>query len=136
MKTATQNFAIAGVPMPNQCEHFWVRQADSASDFTQCRKCGKLQPKVNSMKPDELIDLFSPVRAAYGIPKGVPIIEELDRRFERMEALLETAWKALDGWSGDIELSRAEADALCDTWEKLGDWKGWPKEPPQNETEA
>ncbi len=40
------------------------------------------------MTPDELTDLLSPIRIAYGIPKNVPIIEELDRRFERMEAEL------------------------------------------------
>ena len=65
------------------------------------------------------------VRAAYGIPDGVPIVQELDRRFEKMESLLEIAWKALDDWSGDIELTRAEGDALADAWEKIGDWRGW-----------
>ena len=36
----------------------------------------------------KLKGFFSPIRAAYGIPENVPIIEELDRRFERMEATI------------------------------------------------
>ncbi len=41
---------------------------------------------VEKMKANELKGFFSPIRAAYGIPENVPIIKELDRRFQRMEA--------------------------------------------------
>lgn len=66
---------------------------------------------------------FPNIRGAYGIPPNVPIILELDRRFERFEKLLDIAWKALDNWSGDIELTEEEAKELRDAWVMLDEFK-------------
>lgn len=70
-------------------------------------------------------------------PHGIPDAVKCPACYtERLEAILETAWNALDGWSGDVELTRAEADALCDAWENLGNWKGWHQGKQCNEPKA
>lgn len=56
----------------------------------------------------KLKGFFSPIRAAYGIPENVPIIEELDRRFERMEATI----KELENKNIALEIFAKGATAI------------------------
>ena len=55
------------------------------------------------------------------------INQTLRDHMERLESLVNLSFDVLNDWSGDRLMTQVEKEAFCSLWEKLGDFRGWPR---------